>query len=196
MTVEIFKPVVFRGKQIDGYEVSNLGRVKSIRRKIEYWTTNQTGKPFKYTRTEPEKILKARQDKRGYLYISLPVKRGIIKSAKVHRLVAEVFIPNPNKLPTINHKDEDKTNNRLENLEWCTTEYNNKYGSRGDKLKGIEVFKDGSLVYSFESLREASRELGLDRKTIMKFVNDEPQVFRKGGKNTQYKDFIFKLCRR
>lgn len=103
---EIWKPICgFEGL----YEVSNLGRVKSL----------------KYGK---EKILKQIKDKFGYLHVIL-CKNGTKKTSKVHRLVGNAFIPNPNNLPIINHKDEKKENNIVENLEWCTVKYNNTYGS-------------------------------------------------------------------
>lgn len=193
MTVEVFKPVIFRGKKVDGYEISNKGRVKSLARKIEFWTTNQSGKPFKSTRYVKEKFLTPRLDKGGYEIVTICIDCKVYY-AKVHRLVGEAFIPNPMNLRNINHKDENKVNNNVDNLEWCTTEYNNRYGTRGDKFKSIKVYENGEILYDFPSLREASRSLKIDRKTIMKFVNNEPQIFREGGKNTQYKHLIFKLC--
>lgn len=194
MNVEIFKPVVFRGNLIEGYEISNIGRVKSLERKIEYETTNQTGKRFLYKRIEPEKILKPKSDRGGYLYVQLPIEKGKYKSAKIHRLVAEVFLPNDENLRNINHKDENKTNNCVDNLEWCTTSYNNSYGSRGKKIHKVKIFENGQEILCFDSLREASMKTGLNRSTIIKFANNEPQVFRKNGKNTQYKNCTFLLC--
>lgn len=193
MTVEVFKPVIFRGNKIDGYEISNRGRVKSLERKIEYWTTNQTGKRFKYTRFQKENVLKKRLDKGGYEVVVLSTKGKMI-TAKVHRLVAEAFLKNPYKFKTVNHKDENKINNNVENLEWCTVAYNNSYGSRAEKYKHIKVYDKEKLIYDFNSLRSASKFLGVDRKTILKFVNNSPQVFRAGGKNTQYKHLLFELC--
>lgn len=70
----------------------------------------------------------------GYLVICASVD-GKRKNLRVHRLVAEAFIPNPNNLPMINHKDENKTNNNVENLEWCSCAYNNTYGERLKKVK-------------------------------------------------------------
>lgn len=68
-----------------------------------------------------------------YLYVALS-KKGVKYYFRVHRLVAEAFIPNPDGLPEVNHKDEDKTNNRVDNLEWCTSHDNKVYGSRREKV--------------------------------------------------------------
>lgn len=73
--------------------------------------------------------LKPQLKKNGYLQIGLHNK-GVVKYVNIHRLVAEAFIPNPDNLPEVNHKDEDKTNNSVDNLEWCTGCYNARYGSR------------------------------------------------------------------
>jgi len=94
------------------YQISNLGRVKSL--------------PKFY---QGEKILKSREDKYGYLYINL-IKNKVKKSYKIHRLVAIAFISNNNNYPCVNHKDENKLNNNIDNLEWCTVTYNNRYGNR------------------------------------------------------------------
>ena len=120
-------------KEIDGYEnlymVSSYGVVKSL--------GNDKGKK--------EKILKQQKDKIGYLFVTL-CNNGFRKIYKIHRLVAETFIPNPDNLPQVNHKDENKHNNfvyinedrtvNLEksNLEWCTAKYNMNYGSRNERI--------------------------------------------------------------
>lgn len=103
------------------YQVSNLGRIKRLSRTIV--SNNRSQFSVK------EKILKLGTHKRGYKTIMLH-KNKKHKLWLVHRLVALNFIPNPNNLPQINHKDEDKTNNCVENLEWCTNEYNAHYGTR------------------------------------------------------------------
>ena len=98
-------------KDIEGYEnlyqISNYGNVKSL---------------------ISGKIRKLSKDRYGYLFIALS-KNDVKKQYKVHRLVAEAFIPNPNNYPQVNHKDEDKKNNAASNLEWCTAKYNANYGT-------------------------------------------------------------------
>ena len=79
-----------------------------------------------------------KQDKNGYLKVNL-CYNGKDKIIRVHRLVTEAFIPNPDNLPEVNHKDEDKTNNRVENLEWCDRSYNINYGTRKDKVRDTKI---------------------------------------------------------
>ena len=98
------------------YEVSDMGRVKSLN----------------YNHTSKEKILKSGKDSGGYLQVNL-CKDGHTKHTLVHRLVAEAFIPNPNNLKTVNHKDEVKTNNVVSNLEWMSQKDNNNYGTRNKR---------------------------------------------------------------
>ena len=114
------KPV----KEYEGYyEVDNFGRVFSLDRNV---TVNDNGRIY-------EKPIKGKQMKQGvhtqgYKVVSL-TKDGKTRTNFVHRIVAEAFIPNPDELPMVNHKDEDKTNNFVDNLEWCTNEYNINYGT-------------------------------------------------------------------
>lgn len=115
-------------RDIEGYEglyqVSNEGRVKSVQRVIQ----RSNGRP----QTINEKILSQGTNFWGYKYVSLSNQFGH-KTFTVHRLVAKTFIPNPNNYEDINHKNEDKTLNTLENLEWCTAKYNANYGTRTQK---------------------------------------------------------------
>ena len=137
-------------RDIKGYEgkymVSNLGRFKSLN----------------YRRTGKEKILEGYPDKDGYLYVNL-CKDGKGKQCMIHRLVAMAFIPNPDNLPEVNHKDENPKNNRVENLEWCSRQYNVDY-SLSKAVIGID--KVSGLILEFPSTREAERQTGISKGNI------------------------------
>ena len=98
------------------YQVSNYGRVRSLDRVIDNRIIKGKLKCIKYS-------------KLGYCIVSL-YKNGTPKFYLIHRLVAEAFIPNINNFPQINHKNEIKADNRVENLEWCDSSYNINYGKR------------------------------------------------------------------
>ena len=97
------------------YEVSNLGRVRSVER------------CDRFNRKIVSKILKPNYVS-GYLRVGM-YKNKTFKYYLIHRLVAQAFLPNPDNLPEVNHKDEDKSNNRVDNLEWCDRSYNMNYGT-------------------------------------------------------------------
>lgn len=136
---EIYKPI----KGYD-YEVSNTGQIRNVR----------TGR-----------ILKQRLNNRGYCQVCL-CKDGVQKMFTVHRLVAKAFIPNPKNLPEVNHKDECKTNNRLDNLEWCTRKYNANYGTITERVakalsRAVEQLDDnGNVIALFSSTMQIERVLG------------------------------------
>ena len=116
-TREIWRPIIIDGiNYTELYEVSNLGRVKSLN----------------YNKTGESKILKPAPSK-GYLTVVLS-SQGVKRTYKVHRLVATMFLPNPRHLPQVNHVDEVKTNNCADNLEWCNNKYNHDYGNRNKKV--------------------------------------------------------------
>ena len=143
--VEIFKDI----KGYEGiYQISNIGNVKSL----------QSGK---------EKILVQQVDQKGYRTIKL-YKDGSNKRFKVHRLVAEAFIPNPNHLPQVNHIDENKENNIIENLEWCTNQYNSTYSS-GKRV--IKCDKDGNILKVYNSRSEAALSENVNLGTITRRCN-------------------------
>ena len=115
----------------------------------------------------------------GYLTVDL-YKNNKSQKVTVHRLLAEAFIPNPDGLPQINHKDENPRNNRADNLEWCTREYNINYGSRTEKTshKVAQYTLDGKLVNTFPSIREASRYMGKKYPANIAFaVTNNRQAF-------------------
>lgn len=154
------------------YQVSDLGHVRSLRH-------------------EKALILKPGSSGKGYLNVRL-CRDGKVKALYIHRLVAEAFIPNPLNLPQVNHKDEDKTNNAVNNLEWCTAEYNLTYGTRQTrttkpkeritkpkerttpKLKGgyakavLQYDKSGNLVKEWSSAVEVQRQTGFPQSSISK----------------------------
>lgn len=152
-------------KSIDGfpnYLVSNLGRVKSL-------SFNHSGK---------ERILKPSFNHNGYLRISLTNEKGK-KTFKVHRLVALAFIPNPDNLPQVNHKDENKQNNNVDNLEWCSPKYNSNYGTGIFRYTSkisipiIQLTLDGDYVSCYRSSHDAARITGYNQQSINKCCRNE-----------------------
>ena len=118
----------------DGYyRVDQFGRVFSDDRTIHVVDNGR-----EYDKFIAGKQMKQRLHSNGYKTVDL-TKDGTTKRKYVHRLVAEAFIQNPDNLPFINHKDEDKTNNFVENLEWCTNEYNVNYGSAIDRARKKKI---------------------------------------------------------
>lgn len=152
----------------DYYEVSNFGRVRSKDRKIE-----QECKGKKVNFTYKGSILKQQLINSGYLVVSLS-KSSIQKKFLVHRLVVETFLNNFNNYSQVNHIDENKLNNNLDNLEWCSAKYNLLHNDRatkiGEKL-GKKVFvynKKYKLIYTFSSSKEASYFLHIPDRGIRK----------------------------
>ena len=138
----------------NNYYVSNLGNIMVIKNVAIKRNSNIKGIKFL--------MLKQSIDVGGYSNVVL-TNNGIKKSFKVHRLVAETFIKNPKKLQQINHKDENKQNNAVNNLEWCNSSYNNNYGSRNIKVakklrKKVDCIDiDGHLIKTYESI-QATKE--------------------------------------
>lgn len=150
------------------YSVSNLGNVKANARDIE----TKTG-----VRHYKEKILKPEMTQDGHLRIVLS-EAGKRKRVFVHRLVAEAFIPNPDNLPIINHKDENPSNNEVSNLEWCTVLYNNNYNERNKRIGDKEghnvcVYdKDNNYIDSFPSITKVAKTYNLSLTTLWRGLQD------------------------
>ena len=159
-------------KDIEGYEglyeVSNLGRVKSLH-------------------GLSEKIMKNSNGSGGYQKLSL-TKNKIPKNFFVHRLVAQAFIPNPESKPEVNHIDEDKTNNRVDNLEWMTHIENSMFGTRNERssVNRLGNPKTGRRIKAkfsngeekiYGTIREASRQLGLENTSVGNHCRNK-KIFR------------------
>ena len=157
-------------KDIEGfeglYQVSNLGRVRSLDREIR-----QNNRPY-YIKGRILKNIKGE-----YYYVNLHGEDGAVRKLKVHRLVADAFIPNPDNLPQINHKNENKMDNRVENLEWVTAQQNCNYGTRNHRMgealkiqprcKEVEQLSiDNIHINTFPSIKGASRQTGIDHTCI------------------------------
>ena len=147
-------------RDIAGYEglymVSNLGRVKSLN----------------YNRTGQERTLKVAKNRYGYLYVNLS-NGGISKNYTIHRLVAVTFLPNPENYNEINHKDENKENNCVQNLEWCSRKFNCNFGTRNKRASEkkrndpkrskpvLAISKESGLIIEYPSIMEAERVTGV-----------------------------------
>ena len=157
----------FNGK----YQISDLGQVK-----------NSKGK-----------ILKGYTNNKGYQMVHLRAK-GIDKLISIHILVATHFIPNPDNLPEVNHIDENKVNNAASNLEWCTQNYNNNYGTRNKRIsnakrnntyntKQVMCIETGII---YPSTREAERQTGIDNSQISAVCTHKKNYKTAGGFHWKY----------
>lgn len=171
------------------YAVSNYGRIKSLRN---------------------NKILKLHEDSKGkgYKYISLNYN-GVKKSFQVHRLVAKAFIPNPNNLPCVNHKDENPSNNYVENLEWCSYSYNLSYGTKIQRehltkienncsnapKKVVQKDKEGNIIAIHNSANEAAHFVGGYSQHVLDCCNKKLLKDSKGYmyQRRTHKGYIFEF---
>lgn len=199
---DIWYPFKEYWKDIKGYEelyqVSNWGRIKSLKRKCF------TGRRL---RTVPEKMLHFNTVGQNYLGVCLS-KNGIAKTFRVHKLVMNAFLPNLNNLPQINHCNEIPWENWIElddsgniiksNLEWCTAKYNSNYGNHNERIaKSMtnnpkisvpvsQYTKDGQYIASYPSIMEAERQTGCNRGHIYSCC-----IHRK----TKHSDGHWSICR-
>jgi len=146
--------------EIKKIEVSSLGRVRTLDRVVP---SKGNG-----TRLVKGRILKQSDNGIGYLKASIPIA-GKLTAKTVHRLVAQTFINNPDNLPYVNHKDCDRTNNNVNNLEFCTSSYNAKYREKFGNALSKPVYAIDlatEKVLHFRSQYEASRVLGIQQPNI------------------------------
>lgn len=170
-------------KDIKGYEgfyqVSNMGRVKALEREVLY----SNGRRHKYG----ERFLSTFTNHKGYVTVCL-CKNGVCTAKRLHQVVIGAFYERPYGLNSINHKDENKQNNRLDNLEYCTSKYNSNYGTRAERYKEkvtndprrskrvIQTNLDGDFIREFPSLREIEREFGYEPVHIRDVCNGKQKT--------------------
>ena len=173
---EQWKTAIYDGIIYEGlYKVSNLGKILNLN----------------YRNTGRAELMTPVDNGTGYLKIQL-WKNGKPKTCLVHRLVAQTFIPNPNNLPQVNHIDQDKTNNRVENLEWKSPKGNCNHGTRNERIakantngirskKVLQLSLSGELIREWDSASECGRN-GFSQGDVSECCN---------GKRKTYKGFRF-----
>ena len=192
-TIEIWKTAVYDNEIYEGlYKVSNLGRILSLN----------------YRNTGRAELMNPSTNTDGYLRVNL-CKNGERKMCYVHRLIAETFLPNPENLPEVNHKDEDKTNNFVflnedgtvnkekSNLEWKNHRDNCNHGTRNERIakaqskRVLQLTLTGELIKVWESTNECGRN-GFDSSHVTKCCNGKRKT-HKGFRFIYYDDYIEKF---
>ena len=199
---EQWRTAVYDGEVYEGlYKLSNLGRILSL-------NYNHTGKPG---------LMTPRKRKNGYFQVNL-WKNGEYKTCSLHRLVAQTFLPNPENLPEVNHKDEDKTNNFVflnedgsvdkekSNLEWKSPKDNCNHGTRNERIaktntngklskRVLQLSLDGELIREWPSTMECGRN-GFDSGNVCKCCNGKQKsaygfiwMYAEDYKEKQFKEF-------
>ena len=147
------------------YQISNYGNVRKLQKNsIRY--------------------IYLRKDTRGYIQVRL-TKNDVTKNYLVHRLVAQAFIANPNNLLEVNHKDENKENNNVENLEWCNRQYNNDYSL---SKKVVQYDKNNNYIAEYKSIHEASKQTGICMIHISQCCRNLKHYNTAGGYKWKFKN--------
>ena len=172
MRTEIWKTAIYDDVVYEGlYQVSNLGNILSLN----------------YRNTGRAELMNPWEDKDGYLKIGLRKNRKT-DFILVHRLVAQTFLPNPDNYPQVNHKDENKANNRVENLEWCDGKYNHNYGTINQRISKantngklskpvLQLSLTGELIREYPSANECGRN-GFERSGVIRCCNGKQKTHR------------------
>ena len=168
--IEIWKTAVYDSEIYEElYKVSNLGRILSLN----------------YRNTGKAELMTPSDNGKGYLVVGLS-KNGKEKKCRVNRLVAQTFIPNPDNLPQVNHIDENKENNRVDNLEWKSPKGNCNHGTRNERMRKaqskpvLQLSLSGELIREWPSIKECGRN-GFNSGNVCLCCN---------GKKTQYKGIL------
>lgn len=182
---EIWKDI----KDYEGlYQISNYGRVKRLSKQKRNYNINTKNYDIIIL---PDKIVTPQLNQYGYYRIGL-TKNGKRKCYSVHRLVAQSFIPNPENKLQINHKDENKQNNCVDNLEWRTAKYNANYGTRnkrtGRKQMKLILCVETGVIY--KSLSEAGKSTGLSIGNISSVCHHRKWFKTAGGYHWEYVEGI------
>lgn len=184
---EIWKDIIgFEG----WYQVSNLGRVRSLDRDIIF----DNGKSKTAKMRLNGKVLSITRQTQGYSQVGLS-KHNLRKSYRLNRLVANAFIPNPENKPEVNHIDGDKKNNRVDNLEWVTGKENIQHAiktglvDRRNRRKAVlQIDMEGKIVAEFDSIKSAAKNTGIQNGTICAVCKGYKHAHTAGGFYWMYKD--------
>ena len=166
---------IWKKTRFENYAVSNYGRVK----RLAHVSIPESNSPHAHHRTYLEKMIKLAVSRCGYVFHRFSVN-GKLVNGYIHQLVAEAFLPNTESLPLINHKNEDKSDNRVDNLEWCTTKFNINYGTcqkrrsisvkqmRRRRVVDVDQYdKEGNFIKSFHTKGELD-DAGFVVKTVLR----------------------------
>lgn len=185
-------------KDIEGfeglYQISNLGRVRSLDR---YLLVERYGKTYK--RIQKGGIISLQKNKDGYFQVQLHKgTRTTVYTYRVHRLVAEAFIPNPENKPCVDHINTDITDNRVYNLRWATYKENAnnplsighyKVGNshpHSDRKAVLQFSKDGEFIKKYDSAEDAAMEIHMSKSSIQSVAGHQPHCHTAGGYRWEY----------